>query len=428
MNLADGRILDSQSRDEVLNELDSRILKTLGKGRLKASIVINACGILSKALNENDHLKMLLELGYNRDTAIEYLYKVKEMLSEEYLRHRMKTELGDYYEKVREFTPPIGKDSVREEILPIGVLLHIAAGNADGLPVFSVIEGLLTGNINILKLPEIEDDLSVKLLLELIKVEPALSEYIYVFDYSSKETDAMIKLAEVADAVVVWGSDIAVSAVRKLVKPDTKIIEWGHKISFAYVTEGGLEEDKLRGLALNICETNQLLCSSCQGIFLDTDSMYKVYSFSERFVNILEEVSRENPSNLGIGMQAQITLQLYNESLEAIDNENRIFRKGTCSVIAGNDHTLEPGIMFRNCWVKRLPKRSLLTELRPYKNHLQTVGLLCANEERSELSDLFAKTGIVKISRGETMSTMYCGGPHDGEYPLRRYTKVVSYD
>jgi len=428
VNLADGRLLGPRSRDGVLNELNGRILKTLSKGRLKPKQVIDACDTLSKAINEKDHLKMLLELGYNSETATEYLYKVKEMLSEKYLMHRLTTELGDYYDKAREYIPPFSKDSIRDEIQPLGVLLHIAAGNADGLPVFSVIEGLLTGNINILKLPEIDDDLSIKLLLELINFEPSLAEYIYVFDYSSKETEAMEKLTEVADAVVVWGSDIAVSAVRKLAKPDTKIIEWGHKLSFAYVTEDGMAEDKLKGLAQNICETNQLLCSSCQGIFLDTDSMDKVYSFSERFVNILEEVSRENPANIDIGVRAQITLQLYNESLEAINNENRIFRKESCSVIACQDRTLEPGIMFRNCWVKRLPRRELLTVLRPYKNHLQTVGLLCSDEEREGLYNILAKTGIVKISRGEAMSSMYCGAAHDGEYPLRRYTKLVSFE
>ena len=42
---------------------------------------------------------------------------------------------------------------------PLGVLLHIAAGNADGLPAFSVAEGLATGNINILKLPQADNGL-----------------------------------------------------------------------------------------------------------------------------------------------------------------------------------------------------------------------------------------------------------------------------
>ena len=58
---------------------------------------------------------------------------------------------------MRRFVPPYGLEEIREETRPLGVLLHIAAGNAEGLPFFSVVEGLLAGNINILKLPGMDD-------------------------------------------------------------------------------------------------------------------------------------------------------------------------------------------------------------------------------------------------------------------------------
>jgi len=77
------------------------------------------------------------------------------------------------------------------------------------------------------------------------------------------------------DAVVVWGGKEAVSALRRMIPPNTKMIEWGHKISFAYVTEQAVTAAGLEGLAKNIVETGQLLCSSLQGIFLDTNDMGK---------------------------------------------------------------------------------------------------------------------------------------------------------
>jgi NAD-dependent aldehyde dehydrogenases len=428
MNLADGRFLNSDDRQEVLDSLNSRILQTLAKERLNPQTVVDACDALSKSLSEEEHIETLLNLGYDRSIARDYLVEVKQMLSREYLIRKLKAELGEHYAESREYIPLYYGGKVREQIQPLGVLLHIAAGNADGLPVFSVIEGLLTGNINILKLPEMGDYISGRILMELIEIEPALSGYIYVFDYSSKDIDAIGKLIDIADGVVVWGGDAAVKAIRQMAGPDTKIIEWGHKISFAYVAEGGMSDDSLMGLAHNICETNQLLCSSCQGIFIDTDSMETVYRFCERFIGIMDTASKKYPANLSIGIQAQITLQLYNESLESLYKERRIFRRGDCSIIAYSDGVLEPGIMFRNCWVKPLPRCELLSRLRPYKNHLQTAALLCAEDEREELLDLLGKTGIVRITTGENMSNMYCGSPHDGEYPLRRYTKVVCYE
>ncbi|MEG1158199.1 MAG: acyl-CoA reductase, partial [Christensenellaceae bacterium] len=61
-----------------------------------------------------------------------------------------------------------------------------------------------------------------------------------------------------------------------------------------------------------------------------------------------------------------------------------------------------------------------------YKNHLQTVVLVCEEEDRQEFEDIFFHTGVVRITNGENMSKSYCGIAHDGDFALRRYMKVVS--
>ena len=65
----------------------------------------------------------------------------------------------------------------------------------------------------------------------------------------------MKRLAGLADGVVVWGGDGAVRGVRELAGPSVKLIEWGHKISFAYVTLKGVRGQdggrQLRLLARN---------------------------------------------------------------------------------------------------------------------------------------------------------------------------------
>jgi hypothetical protein len=83
---------------------------------------------------------------------------------------------------------------------------------------------------------------------------------------------------------------------------------------------------------------------------------------------------------------------------------------------------------YRNCWVKLLPQRRLLSELVKYKNHLQTVALICEENKRGRLESLFLRTGIVRITDGRNMSQSYCGMLHDGEFSLRRYMKIVSFE
>jgi hypothetical protein len=428
VNLVGGERIGAKECRAVLDTLRDRLLETQQKGRLSPELVIEACGRLVENLDEERYLAAMAGTGIDRKKGEEYLREVKIIFSRDYLRMRLKTELGEDFPAERRYIPYAGEAEVCERILPLGVLLHIAAGNADGLPAFSVLEGLLAGNINLLKLPELDGGVTADLLAELIKIEPRLAGYVYVFDYSSQDEKSVSKLIEAADAVVVWGGDTAVKALRRMVGPDTRLIEWGHKIGFAFVTESGVNDNALYGLARNICRTDQLLCNSCQGIFLDTEDSEAVFRFCERFLPILEDVSKDTWPHGGIGVLSQVTLELYNEDLESLYNGSRIYRGKNCGIIAYQDSGLNVSIQFRNPWVKRLPREKLLGNLRPHKNHLQTAALLCGEDERPALVDLLSQTGLTRITGGGNMSDAYCGAAHDGEYPLRRYTKIFSVE
>ncbi|MCD7946787.1 MAG: acyl-CoA reductase [Oscillospiraceae bacterium] len=428
MNLVNGKIVSSDACDAVLGTLNTRIQKTLAKPTLDPAIVIAACDALSVSLDEKQYEQTLIEYGVSAQFVKEYIREAKIMLSKAYLCSKMQTELGAHYGTPQQYKPSFYDGTVIQQIAPLGVLFHIAAGNADGLPVFTVIEGLLTGNINILKLPREEGGLTVQILLELFRIQPQLAEYVYIFDYASNDMDVMRQLADLADAVVVWGGDAAIQSVREMAKPNTKIIEWGHKISFAYVSGEDISEEALEGIAQNICQTNQLLCSSCQGIYIDTEHMDDVDRFCNRFLPILERTCGLFPAELGIGMEAQVGLRLYNASIETVFNDTKLWKGQNCSLFVCTDMALQTSVMFRNCWVKRLPRSEIIGTLRPYKNYLQTIGLVCEQSEMNALSERFWKTGAVRITDGAHMSKMYNGSAHDGEFPLRRYTKTVALE
>ena len=428
MNLVDGKIMETEACEAVLDCLDARIAATLEKPRLTAECVIQACDRLVSAMSEETYLPIIQELGIPEGLGRGYIAQAKELFSAEALSYRMEKELGVNYDQGFVCKPSAGVYTVREEILPLGVLLHVAAGNADGLPAFSVLEGLLTGNINIVKLPAAEGGISVRILLELIRIEPCLSEYIYVFDYSSKDIVHIKKLTDVADGVVVWGGVEAVAGIRALLSPNVKLIEWGHKISFAYVTKEGITQEGLVGILSNIVSTGQLLCSSCQGIFIDTEDMDEAYSFCEAFLPMLERAVMEQAASMNISLRAQAALQRYSTQLESAFNGTRMFSGQDCSVIASDDSVPTPAVGFANVWVKALARNQIVPVLRPYKNYLQTVALLCSEAEKPEIVEKLQKTGAVRICSGGRMSATYLGAAHDGEYPLRRYTKVFAVE
>ena len=429
MDLVNGRIISDSECDSVLERIDEMLIDTLKKPPLDINLVINACDTIVRNIENLDIVKRLPELGVSPVLAEMYMKQIGHMLSAGSIRERMRIELGDSFTSPRILTYMHSNAIAVQTIAPLGVLFHITAGNVDGLPFISLLDGLLTGNINIVKLPKEEGGITVSLLEELFRIEPSLREYVYVFDYSSKDIHAMKKLAAVADAIIIWGGDEAVSAVRKLADPNTRIIEWGHKISFAYVTKEGASKNELEKLAFHICLTNQLFCSSCQGVFIDTDDMQDVYNFCEMFLPIFENVCRENPfvfdSTANIFIQAEVTLQNYHRQIENKNSGIRVYREQNCSITAQPDSKLEPSIMYRNIWVKPL-KRGKIISLRPYKSYLQTAALICAEHEHAELSQRLLQTGLVKISDGFEMSNYAFGEAHDGVFTLRCYTKLVS--
>lgn len=424
MILFDGKVFLDEELDNVLGKLWEYCVDAVSKREPVAEMavmVMNACGVLAERIsagNYDEILKPLLQKGVFTEALLE---EALGYFDSENMLAKYWTELGVLLDNMPDYKD--GDVKIERRMEPLGVLFHIAAGNAEGLPFYSVIEGMMTGNVNILKLPSADDGLSIMLLNELIQIEPKLAPYVCVLDVPSTNIAVMKQIAGMADAVVVWGGDEAVKAVRSMADTQTQIISWGHKLSFAYATKDATDEE-LQELARHICATRQVLCNSCQGIFVDTENEAEVLAFGQRFLQILQEASVDYPTE-SIGVRGKVSLSLYNEELESKDTGKKVLRGKGVSVLVASDERLELSFMFKNCWVKPLPRTHIVKALKGHRGHLQTVGLLCAERDREELMNLLIKTGVTHVTRAGRMSHAVPGATHDGEYPLRRYVRVV---
>lgn len=428
MILAKGKLYASKEQDSVLEHLEDEINKTRMTKMLSLQKVIAAIDKLGQEMAGGAFDDAISQL--NVDGIENQIAAIVMSLKRENIEYRVSTELGNEFFEKKQTNPAFDQDKLVIRPMPLGTLLHIAAGNVDGLPAFSVAEGLLTGNVNILKLPQADSELSIKIIMKLIEIEPELSEFVYVFDTPSSDLPAIKKMAELSDGIVVWGGDAAVSAVRQFAPTGCKLIEWGHKLGFAYISGYDNKEAELSALAEHILSTKQLLCSSCQTIYIDTDDMDELHAFCMDFLPLMEAAALKYPFET-VGAVAERTLRRYNESIEHIlsgetKQEERVYQGAHCSLTVCLDNKLQLSDMFGNCLVKKLPRNELFPVLRKAKGYLQTAGLICSPEKREELSDLIARSGVVRIMHAGEMSMAFCGEAHDGEYPLRRYTRIVN--
>ena len=419
MIFAKGTILPDSQLSQVLDELPNTLPAVLSGEPLTPDVVIGACARLLERLDRGELDDLLVQ--YATPQIMDALEQYRHLLSPESLEYKLSVETGDLLSG--QSNRPYGHTIAA----PLGVLLHITAGNMDGLPAFSVVEGLLTGNINLLKLPSGDSGLSAALLKLLTDTEPRLAPYIYAFSIPSSDKVSLQALANLSDGIVTWGGDEAVRAMRAMAPAGCKLIEWGHRLSFAYVS-GESREEELSALARHIIQTGGLLCSSCQVIYLDTASQEDALCFCRRFLPILEQAAARGHQTPG--QAAQATLHGYEHLLElaASGSKAQIFRGKGCSVTLCPDPSLELSPLHGNVLIKCLPRTELVRILYPQRGRLQTVGLLCPPEERPELSARLARAGVTRITTSGTMSAPFLGECHDGEYPLRRYLRLVDLE
>lgn len=423
-----GKFIGNIDLSEVLDRLENSLVEGLEKESLSMKRVINALDTLGKTLLENESLLLpeLTQFGLGKEEAIATIKEARTILNKDALYLKVNRELG-------RLPGDITRLSVRQNIFeawqPLGVLGHVTSSNDAMLPFFSAVEGLLAGNINVIKPAGGAEAVVMKLTLLLCEIEPALEEYFYIFPISSKQKKELSVIFSCCDGIAVWGGENAVKSIRSIAPAGIPVISWGHRISFAYFTREGVTRTALEGLAADVCVNEQQACSAPQVVFYDTDDKQELRSFAQQIYNALEKVSPGYPMHeVPPASCAEITTVVELGKMAEI--------MGDCTVLEAKDKSFrvlveyESGLtsspLFRTIIVKPLLQKDILPTLRPFRSYLQSVGLSCSTKEISALTRLLYKAGATRIVDLGKMMSGYEGEPHDGIYALSRYVRRVN--
>ncbi|MGD9787887.1 MAG: acyl-CoA reductase [Sulfuricellaceae bacterium] len=367
------------------------------------------------------------------DEANATLDSIAAFLDREVLEHKLRRELGG----TDPFTPRrIGYDDHRFEAwCPLGLLVHVAPGNVSSVAPLSVVEGLLAGNINFLKTSTNATLFPQRLLAALLDHDPGgeLAPFVYAARLSSREPEKLRQLFAAADGISAWGGETAIAAVRSMAPPGVRVVEWGHKISFAYLAAEKLhDEASLAAVARDVCKIEQQACSSPQCLYIEAESREQLFDFAARFARLLGEVSTAMPvKEPTLQEQAEITTVSEMARLDGIfSGETRVFTAADRSwrVFAENHPALRASPLYRSLWIKPLLPRDMAATLRPMRPWLQTAGLACELTRFADLSSRLIAAGVSRITRVGEQLGGYAGAPHDGVYALQRYCRRVSFE
>ena len=414
------------STDGLWEGLDGEIDSTLTR-RLETSDVLDACERISERILSGDTARY--EEALREDGSVDsapVLAALARNLSRRELTRKLVAELGT--EDPMDMSRPVLDQQCYEAWRPVGVVVHITAGNSPIVAPMATVEGLLTGNINIVKCASNMGAFASAVLSDMCEGTP-LADFVYLLRVSSKDTGRMRFILDRADCISVWGGEEATHAVREMAPPGTRFVSWGHRISFAYLVPDSVTPESMRLLAASVCRNEQQSCSSPQCVLVDTDNLEEVDRVAAMLAEALDAVGPEFPRIMPDDAQAAEIA-----SVTQVHRCDTFFTRGGSIGGPGDPYRIlichstkfMPSPLFRTVWLSPLRRADLVPTLRGMRGYLQTAGIACRQGDLAELSEMLYSAGVDRITPLDSMSASYSGEPHDGGYALPKFMRRVS--
>lgn len=415
MYLIDGQLHPAFNFDKALGVLEQTLPQHLDTP-LESATVINAAWHFAQRLH-SDAAWLPLE-NEQRQALIDFCQP-------DALRTKLERELGDQPDSLRRLNY---REAHFERWAPLGLVVHITPGNAPLLAFCAVIESLLAGNINWLRPSSSDRGLTAQLLSGLLQCDPSgqLRHYLAVLPAATADIGRLCKLA---NGVSAWGGETALQAIRAQLPPGCRWIDWGHRISFVYLTTDAASDDALDAVADEVCRLDQQACSSPQWLLVDSDDPQVLNAIGASLAKAFERRAGRWPALLPTVQEAsEITTHLamarLGKSFSGLTGE--VWSAPGWRVVWTHDRQLTPSPLFRTLLLKPLPRALITQTLLPWRNVLQSCALACLPSQIGELSRTLIAAGVTRIAPVETVHEGYDGEPHDGVYALQRLSRRVS--
>ncbi len=385
---------------------------------------------LSKQQSSFKALQPHLEANMTLVEAQSVLAQLVEMLQKSSLQDKLLSELGCIQPNVLERRYP---ERQYEAWAPLGCLVHVMPANVFAVAAMGLLEGLLSNNINMVKISARDTDFAALFAQELVSHDRSLQlkNYIAVLRLSSSQNDLLQNLIHHADVISAWGGEAAISAIRKMAPESVRIVAWGHKVSFAYLSHSMLQnQEAIDGFARDMCVLNQQACSSPQTLFVEGNEQ-EVFQVAEALqaalIKIAPSIAREEPDEAS---WAEISTVMNVATAEQAMGLTYVIQDAKLQwrLIVDYRPGLKPSPLYRTLWIKPIQADQVTTVLRPMRAWLQTCGLAADLMETKELSRKLFAAGVSRITRPGEMLNSYNGSPHDGVYALQQFMRRITLD
>jgi phenylacetate-CoA ligase len=351
---------------------------------------------------------------------------IKPLFSKENLRKRLSAEFHpvsqlDHFVKTPGFSGEV-------RAIPLGVLLHVTAGNVFLSGIDSLVMGLMTKNLNIIKVSGQNLFFPLFFAEELNKfdVKKTLSNKFAIIHWKGGDERAELKFKKKVNGILAWGGEEMISSYSKDIPQDVKVIKFGPKISFQLISSKGIEGKSYAEVAKKIVDDiipwDQSACSSPQNLFLE-EGVDKETLLSH-LENEFSKVSKNDKKNPDVAVE--ILKEFYRAQYSELMDGERCIMGSDFLIHSEKNKFLRPSPLHRSLIVKRYSNLSdLLQHISPFSFYLQSCSYLLDENEKYDYLDCLSVCGVKRFAPVGTVTQGMYGAPHDGLYVLRELVRFI---
>jgi hypothetical protein len=308
------------------------------------------------------------------------------------------------------------------------LLVHIWAGNVPGLPLWSLISGLLVKSGTIGKVPSAEPLFAGWFAELLAEIDPKLADCLAIVWWKGGDEARESVLLKQADVVLAYGGNESLSEIRARTPITTRCLTHGHKVSFGMVSRAALDTAKAWSVAHqaahDVIRYDQQGCYSPHVFFVERGGKVSPREFSKYIANELACFEQKFPRRaLSIEEAGSVAAWRHAEEMKSSSQPGRdIMGDGAgawSAVYTEEPEDLAPSSLNRTIKIVAMDDLAdAAPRIAPFKAYLQTVGIAASPEELFRLAESFGAVGVTRICALGQMTAPEAGWHHDGRFNL----------
>ncbi len=316
------------------------------------------------------------------------------------------------------------RGAARSQAFGPRLIAHFFAGNVPHPGIVSICCGLLLKSANLVKMSS-RDAVFPQLFVESLRdTDAELADCVATMVWSRDDTEFTKTLMTEADAVIAYGDDQSIAALRQITPTRAKFLAYGHKFSLGLICRESMTPERLSALAesaaIDASVYDQQGCLSPQAFCVEQGGALPARRFAEALAREMAIYQSRVPRGMLTTAEAAsfATVRSEYEFRAASDNRVAVWAsqdRNDWMVIYEDDPIFKPSCLNRVVYVKPIENLPAMVQLaQPFAGKISTVGVSHLNERVDSLASELARLGVHRICPIGQMQRPPLTWHHDG--------------